>query len=208
MARNKEDPNNTDLIIQRIKSADYKELYEYLSADEIRHYLYQLFEALDYCHSKGVMHRDVKPGNLMIDDVKKELTLIDFGLAEFYHPLKEYNLRVATKAFKGPELLVGYKMYDYSLDIWSSGCVFAQMLFRTGTIFRGNEDYIVLDRIAQYSGTEEIYKYIEKYQADFNETYRELIGNYSKFDLKEMINDQNIDVADNDLALDLLQKML
>jgi serine/threonine protein kinase len=52
---------------------------------------------LDYCHSQGIMHRDVKPHNVMIDHTQRKLRLIDWGLAEFYHPGKEYNVRVASR---------------------------------------------------------------------------------------------------------------
>ena len=53
----------------------------------------------------------------MIDHNKKQLKIIDWGLAEFYHPKKDLNVRVASRYFKGPELLCGYRYYDYSLDI-------------------------------------------------------------------------------------------
>ena len=57
------------------------------------------------------MHRDVKPHNVMIDHNKRTLRLIDWGLAEFYHPGTEYNVRVASRYFKGPELLVDFQEY-------------------------------------------------------------------------------------------------
>ena len=59
----------------------------------------------------GIMHRDVKPHNVMIDHENRKLRLIDWGLAEFYHPGQEYNVRVASRYFKGPELLVDYQVY-------------------------------------------------------------------------------------------------
>ena len=92
----------------------------------------------------------------MIDHENRRLRLIDWGLAEFYHPGQEYNVRVASRSdnnimanliapltpdicryFKGPELLVDYQMYDYSLDMWSLGCMLASMIFRKEPFFHG-----------------------------------------------------------------------
>lgn len=74
------------------------------------------------------MHRDVKPQNIIVNHQKKILKLIDWGLAEFYHMGQDYNVRVASRYFKGPELLVDYNYYDYSLDMWSTGAMFASMV--------------------------------------------------------------------------------
>ena len=63
-----------------------------------------------FSHSMGIMHRDVKPHNVMIDHQQRKLRLIDWGLAEFYHPGQDYNVRVASRYFKGPELLVDYQV--------------------------------------------------------------------------------------------------
>ena len=88
---------------------------------DVRFYILEIMKGLDYCHSKGVMHRDLKPGNVMIDVEKRKVRIIDWGLAEYYHKAMDYNVRVATRHYKGPELLVDYRMYDYSLDMWSLG---------------------------------------------------------------------------------------
>ncbi|XP_064815784.1 casein kinase II subunit alpha'-like, partial [Oncorhynchus masou masou] len=118
-----------------------QELYQKLTDFDIRFYVYELLKALDYCHSMGIMHRDVKPHNVMIDHQTRKLRLIDWGLAEFYHPAQEYNVRVASRYFKGPELLVDYQLYDYSLDMWSLGCMLASMIFLKEPFFHGQDNY-------------------------------------------------------------------
>lgn len=117
------------LIFEWIDNTDFKVLFPKFTDFDIRYYIYEVLKALDYCHSMGIMHRDVKPHNIIIDHKKRELRLIDWGLAEFYLPNQEYNVRVASRYFKGPELLVDNLLYDYSLDIWSLGCMFAGMVF-------------------------------------------------------------------------------
>lgn len=92
--------------------------------------MFQILLALDFCHSRGIVHRDVKPMNMIVDKDTDILKLIDWGLSEFYLPDHEYNVRVASRPYKGPELLIGYKKYGYSLDIWSLGCCFASMVSR------------------------------------------------------------------------------
>ncbi|KAK2187704.1 hypothetical protein NP493_156g01009 [Ridgeia piscesae] len=124
----------------------------------------------------GIMHRDVKPHNVMIDHDNKKLRLIDWGLAEFYHPGQEYNVRVASRYFKGPELLLDYQMYDYSLDMWSLGCMFASMIFRKEPFFHGHDNYDQLVRIAKVLGTEELYEYIDKYQIDLDPRFNDILG--------------------------------
>lgn len=95
------------------------------------------------------MHRDVKPHNVMVDHELRKLRLIGWGLAEFYHPGKEYNVRVASRYFKGPELLVDLQDYDYSLDMWSLGCMFAGMIFRKEPFFYGHDNQDQLVKIAK-----------------------------------------------------------
>ncbi|GAA5825353.1 hypothetical protein JCM5353_005631 [Sporobolomyces roseus] len=91
---------------------------------DVHCYIYELLKALDFGHSRGIIHRDVKPLHTLIDHSLRKLRLIHWGLAEFYRPGQELNVRVASRYYKGPELFVDYGFYDYSLDLWSVGCTF------------------------------------------------------------------------------------
>lgn len=120
----KDEPSDTPaLIMEYIDTGDmdFREMYSTFTDYDIRYYMYEILKGLDYCHSQGIIHRDIKPHNVMIDHKKKKLRIIDWGLAEYYIQGEEYNVRVASRYFKGPELLVGYRTYDYSLDMWSLG---------------------------------------------------------------------------------------
>ncbi|MBA0860622.1 hypothetical protein Goshw_019468 [Gossypium schwendimanii] len=170
------------------------------------------FKALDYCHSQGIMHRDVKPHNVMIDHEQRKLRLIDWGLAEFYHPGTEYNVRVASRYFKGPELLVDLQDYDYSLDLWSLGCMFAGMgcaiqIFRKEPFFYGHDNYDQLAKIAKVLGTDELNAYLNKYRIELDPHLAALVGRHSRKPWTKFINAENQHLALPE-AIDFLDKLL
>jgi len=165
------------LIFEHVNNLDFKVLYPTFTDFDIRFYLYELLKALDYCHSNGIMHRDVKPHNIMIDHQNRKLRLIDWGLAEFYHPGREYNVRVASRYFKGPELLLDHQEYDYSLDMWSMGCMVASMFFRKEPFFHGHDNYDQLVKIAKVLGTDDLFSYVEKYRMTLDPQYEVLLVN-------------------------------
>ncbi|CAN6329560.1 unnamed protein product [Urochloa humidicola] len=135
------------LITSRSSSAIYL-VFEYLEHDlagltsspdvsfseaQIKCYMKQLLEGLAHCHGKGVMHRDIKCANLLVSD-GGELKVADFGLANFYTPpspsapaAAPLTSRVVTLWYRPPELLLGATAYEPSVDLWSAGCVFAEM---------------------------------------------------------------------------------
>ncbi|CAH6720813.1 negative regulator of the PHO system [[Candida] jaroonii] len=194
------------LIFEHINNIDSKTLYPTLGDHEIRYYMYQLLQSLDFCHSKGIMHRDVKPLNVMIDNEKKVLKLIDWGLAEYYHPGEEYNVRVATRYFKGPELLVDYRYYDYSLDLWSYGCMLAAMVFRKEPFFQGKSNIDQLVQIVRVLGSEDFHKYLKKYQIKLSSDFDDL-GLYSRKPWKKFINSNNKHLVSLEF-LDFIDKLL
>jgi casein kinase II subunit alpha len=163
------------LVFEYINNTDFKVLYPTLSDADIRYYVYEILLALDHCHANGIMHRDIKPHNVVIDHEKHRLRLIDWGLAEFYHPEKEYNVRVASRYFKGPELLVDLEEYDYSLDMWSLGCMVAGMVFRREPFFHGHDNYDQLVKIARVLGTDELFSYLNKYDLELDAHFDQIL---------------------------------
>lgn len=195
------------LIFEHVNNKDFKTLFPTFTSADIRYYIYEVLKALDFAHSNGVMHRDVKPHNIVVDHEIKKLRLIDWGLAEFYHPNKEYNVRVASRYFKGPELLVDLQDYDYSLDIWSLGCMFAGMIFRREPFFHGHDNQDQLVKIARVLGTRDLYDYINKYGLELEVSFIAKIGSHPRKSWERFVNDDNRHLATQD-ALSLLNGML
>jgi len=195
------------LIFEHVNNVDFRILFPNLTDIDIRFYIYELLKALDFAHSNGIMHRDVKPHNVMIDHEKRKLRLIDWGLAEFYHPAQEYNVRVASRYFKGPELLVDLQDYDYSLDLWSLGCMFAGMIFHNEPFFHGKDNQDQLVKITRVLGTEDFYEYLEKYGIRLEPALQRMIGRCPRKPWTKFVNEENKKVV-NAEAIDFLDGLL
>lgn len=145
---------------------------------------------------------------VMIDSKQRVLRLIDWGLAEFYHKDQEYNVRVASRYFKGPELLVDMQDYDYSLDLWSFGCMLAGLIFKKEPFFRGNDNKDQLVRIARVLGTDELDAWIDKYGLTIDPAFRASIGRHTHKPWKKFVTEENKNLADAPDAIDLVDKLL
>lgn len=198
------------LIFELVENVDFRTLYPSLSAHDINYYIFEVLRALEYAHSNGIMHRDVKPHNVMIDPVRRQVRLIDWGLAEFYHSNQEYNVRVASRYYKGPELLVDLQDYDYALDMWSLGCMFAGMVFIREPIFKGSDNTDQLVKIAKILGTEPLFDYLDKYNLTLAAEYDTLLtgrNQYPTVPWTDMITPENSHLVSQN-ALDFISRLL
>jgi cyclin-dependent kinase len=124
----------------------------------MRSFLYQLIRGVAYCHQHRVLHRDLKPQNLLINR-EGELKLADFGLARaFGIPVRSYTHEVVTLWYRAPDVLMGSRRYSTPVDIWSIGCIFAEMS-NGRPLFPGTSEQHQLQLIFRHLGTpnEEIY---------------------------------------------------
>jgi len=195
------------LIFEYVNNVSFTILYPTLTDFDVRYYIYELLLGLDFCHSRGIMHRDVKPHNIMIDHTTRQLRLIDWGLAEFYHPEKEYNVRVASRYFKGPELLVNFRMYDYSLDMWSLGCMFASIIFKKEPFFKGKDNNDQMVKICRVLGTKDFYTYLKKYDIKLEKNLARMIQPCPKQEYVKFVNPENKKYISPE-ALDLTDRLL
>lgn len=119
----------------------------------VRLFLFQLLRGLSYCHKRRVLHRDVKPQNLLISEMG-ELKLADFGLARAKSvPSHTYSHEVVTLWYRPPDVLLGSTEYSTSLDMWGVGCIFVEMITGMPTFPGIRDTYDQLDKIFKILGT-------------------------------------------------------
>lgn len=117
----------------------------------MQNYFYQILSGLAACHRSRFVHRDLKPQNLLLQDDRVKLA--DFGLSRAcYLSARAYTHEVVTLWYRAPEILLGSSLYSYSVDVWSAGCIFLEML-NGAPLFAGDSEIDQLFKIFMVLGT-------------------------------------------------------
>jgi len=127
-----------------------------LTNEHVQYFTYQILRGMKYVHSASVIHRDLKPGNLLVNS-DCELKICDFGLSRGFDsaaedgttPMTEY---VATRWYRAPEIMLALRRYGTAIDVWSIGCILAELLLGR-PLFKGKDYVDQLNKILDILGT-------------------------------------------------------
>ncbi|XP_018320756.1 cyclin-dependent kinase 1 [Agrilus planipennis] len=164
----------------------------------VKSYLHQITNAILFCHQRRVLHRDLKPQNLLITK-DGTIKVADFGLGRaFGVPVRAYTHEVVTLWYRAPEVLLGSQRYSCPIDIWSLGCIFAEMATKR-PLFQGDSEIDQLFRIFRVlkTPTEKLWPGVSQLP-----DYKATFPNWTNYNLESQV--KNLDEA----GLDLLKQML
>lgn len=186
-------------LVTHLMGADLNNIVrtQKLTDDHVQFLVYQILRGLKYIHSAGIIHRDLKPSNIAVNE-DCELKILDFGLAR---PTEsEMTGYVATRWYRAPEIMLNWMHYNQTVDIWSVGCIMAELL--TGrTLFPGTDHIHQLNLIMEILGTP-CDEFMNKISSESARNYIQSLPPLKKKDFKEVFK------GANPLAIDLLEKML
>jgi len=180
-------------------SSRYAKRNEQMPMAHIQAYIWQLCRALGYVHNLGICHRDIKPQNLLIDSETQRLRLCDFGSAKILVRGEQNVSYICSRYYRAPELIFGASFYTTAIDMWSTGCVMAELILGT-PIFAGESGIDQLVEIIKVLGTP-----TRKQIHSMNPEYKD----YNKFpSIKRHPWEKLFPPETPATALDLMAKML
>jgi len=180
-------------------SSRYAKKNEQMPMSHIQAYIWQLCRALGYVHNLGICHRDIKPQNLLIDSETQRLRLCDFGSAKILVRGEQNVSYICSRYYRAPELIFGASFYTTAIDMWSTGCVMAELILGT-PIFAGDSGIDQLVEIIKVLGTP-----TRKQIHSMNPDYKD----YNKFpSIKRHPWEKLFPPETPGTALDLMAKML
>ncbi|KAL4063110.1 kinase-like protein [Scleroderma citrinum] len=214
--------NITGLIDMDVISPDFQEIYIFmepmeadlhqivksgqtLTNEHVQYFLYQILRGMKYIHSASVIHRDLKPGNLLVNS-DCELKICDFGLSRGFDAVPDEhaggNLTeyVATRWYRAPEIMLSFRRYTTAIDVWSIGCIFGELLIGR-PLFKGKDYVDQLNKIFDVLGTPEE-SVIQRIGSDKAQAYVRSLPVIETVPLKCLLPAADLQ------AIDLLQKML
>ncbi|KLO19068.1 kinase-like protein [Schizopora paradoxa] len=214
--------NITGLIDVDAISKDFNEVYLFLEPMEadlqqiiksgqpltnehVQYFLYQILRGMKYVHSASVVHRDLKPGNLLVNS-DCELKICDFGLARGFDAVPDENQAthmteyVATRWYRAPEIMLAFRRYNTAIDVWSIGCILAELIMGK-PLFKGKDYVDQLNKILDIVGTppDEV---LNRIHSDKARAYVKSLAFRKPVPYKELMP------SADPLALDLLEKLL
>ena len=181
-----------------------KNYYKFLTESDTKNLMKQILTGFNILHKNGILHRDIKPDNLMInkDGIVK---IVDFGLARFITtPNKKMSKYVVSSYYRPPEIFFGAAFYSYSVDIWSIGCIFAELLLKDKPIFYTEQ---IGEGINTIGILLEIFKLLGV-PNDTNWPNVNQLSDYKYFERGEPLTIKKKFARCSPEAIDLLEKML
>ncbi|KAH7647947.1 hypothetical protein FG379_001009 [Cryptosporidium bovis] len=193
-----------NVIMEYVPDTLYKVLKSFVRSGRtmpmslISIYIYQLFRSVGFIHSLGICHRDIKPQNLLVNTKDNTLKLCDFGSAKKLIPCESSVAYICSRFYRAPELMLGATEYTPSIDLWSIGCVFGELILGK-PLFSGETSIDQLVKIIQVLGTP-----TREQMISMNPHYTEVrFPTLRPKDWKKILPE-----GTSNLAIDLLQKTL
>ncbi|XP_025154225.1 mitogen-activated protein kinase p38b isoform X2 [Harpegnathos saltator] len=175
-------------LVTHLMGADLNNIVrtQKLSDDHVQFLVYQILRGLKYIHSAGIIHRDLKPSNIAVNE-DCELKILDFGLARpTEHEMTGY---VATRWYRAPEIMLNWMHYNQTVDIWSVGCIMAELL--TGrTLFPGTDHIHQLNLIMEILGTPRD-EFMKKISSESARNYIQSLPPLKKKNFKDVFRGAN-----------------